>query len=411
MSLSDLAAAVHYSKGYLGKVETGLKPVNADLARRCDAALDAGGGLAALVAPRSPASTLDCGNLDDGEVWIMVFDPDGHGRFVAINRRQALGLGLVSMLDWHLDHPGAPAALDETAVQRFEAMFTELRSLGRTSSPGAVLPTVVAQATSLRGLAGQAQKPHRGRLLLLAGRYAEYAGWMAQEAGHERAAWWWIDQATTLADAAGDTDLQAYTWVRKAGVMLYRDDAASVVELAHQAQRRPGSSHRIRGLAALREAQGHALAGEYDPCRRALDRAAGLLATATAHPSGALPLGSTSAPDQHALVTGWCMFDLGRPLASADILDRAVQEMPAGSARAAARFGARRALAHAAVGNVERACALAENVLDTATLIDSATVRSDLRQLGRALARWHKIPAVTAVQRRLRQAHRTRPPG
>ncbi|MFF9488322.1 helix-turn-helix domain-containing protein [Streptomyces sp. NPDC014676] len=49
MSLSALAQAVHYSKGYLSKIENGDKPMTPDVARRCDAVLETGGALAALV--------------------------------------------------------------------------------------------------------------------------------------------------------------------------------------------------------------------------------------------------------------------------------------------------------------------------------------------------------------------------
>ncbi|MEV7415273.1 helix-turn-helix domain-containing protein [Streptomyces sp. NPDC089919] len=55
LSLSALAGLVHYSKGYLSKIENGGKPPTPDLARRCDAALRAGGRLAALVPETPPA--------------------------------------------------------------------------------------------------------------------------------------------------------------------------------------------------------------------------------------------------------------------------------------------------------------------------------------------------------------------
>ncbi|MFJ7203936.1 helix-turn-helix domain-containing protein [Streptomyces sp. NPDC098789] len=56
MSLSALARSVHYSKGYLSKIENGGKPPTPDLARRCDEALDAGGELARLVPAQRPAA-------------------------------------------------------------------------------------------------------------------------------------------------------------------------------------------------------------------------------------------------------------------------------------------------------------------------------------------------------------------
>ncbi|MGW6867095.1 nSTAND1 domain-containing NTPase [Streptomyces sp. NPDC054912] len=54
LSLSALARLMHYSKGYLSKIENGTKPPTADLAQRCDEALGAGGALARLVPDTVP---------------------------------------------------------------------------------------------------------------------------------------------------------------------------------------------------------------------------------------------------------------------------------------------------------------------------------------------------------------------
>ncbi|RSD13935.1 ATP-binding protein [Amycolatopsis eburnea] len=54
LSLTELADRVHYSKGYLSKVETGLTTPNAALAALCEAELGAPGALTALL-PREPA--------------------------------------------------------------------------------------------------------------------------------------------------------------------------------------------------------------------------------------------------------------------------------------------------------------------------------------------------------------------
>jgi transcriptional regulator with XRE-family HTH domain len=49
ISLTGLAAQVHYSKGYLSKIETGDQAASHAVARQCDVVLDAGGALVALV--------------------------------------------------------------------------------------------------------------------------------------------------------------------------------------------------------------------------------------------------------------------------------------------------------------------------------------------------------------------------
>ncbi|MFJ6718338.1 helix-turn-helix domain-containing protein [Streptomyces sp. NPDC091259] len=75
VSLSELARSIHYSKGYLSKIENGRKPPTPDVARRCDQALGAGGELVRLVPPVGavppvpavpPARTGDDGVAPEG---------------------------------------------------------------------------------------------------------------------------------------------------------------------------------------------------------------------------------------------------------------------------------------------------------------------------------------------------------
>src|ERR1044072_9303262 len=102
-SLAVLAERVHYSKGHLGKVETGAKLPGSDLARRCDAVLDAGGRLVAL-ATRTPAdaspvvATAEYG----GEMWVMSMAPDGSSWLAPMPRREALATGAASLLGLRL---------------------------------------------------------------------------------------------------------------------------------------------------------------------------------------------------------------------------------------------------------------------------------------------------------------------
>ncbi|WP_155346155.1 helix-turn-helix domain-containing protein [Acrocarpospora pleiomorpha] len=49
LSLAELGKLIHYSKGYLSKIESGARPANLKLAWACDNALGANGALAALV--------------------------------------------------------------------------------------------------------------------------------------------------------------------------------------------------------------------------------------------------------------------------------------------------------------------------------------------------------------------------
>ncbi|MFI6520364.1 helix-turn-helix domain-containing protein [Spirillospora sp. NPDC050679] len=60
MSLSDMARATHYSRGYLSKVENGHKPPSPGLARICDEVLKADGALLELVADEQGGEPEEC---------------------------------------------------------------------------------------------------------------------------------------------------------------------------------------------------------------------------------------------------------------------------------------------------------------------------------------------------------------
>lgn len=352
----------------------------------------------------TPRTAPSAGQEAEGEVWVMTLSPEGKGWFAPMNRNDALPTGATALLTLGATKSGATAATrQEPTYDAFVAMFELHRRLGRMMSPAAVLPSAITQTHVLRELAAAAEPSAQGRLLLLAARYAEFAGWMAQEAGSDRAATWWTQTAVDMAEAAGDQELAAHGLVRTALVAMLREDATQTVALAGRALADTRVSPRVRGLAALREAQGHALAGDDRLCHQALDRAVALLDRAQLEePDSRLALGPVRVTEIGPVVTGWCLYDLGRPDRAAQILDQWVPRVPSGRARA--RFGARRALAHAAAGELDRACHLVGLLLDEVELVDSATIRVDLRRLSRTLTRWRNHPSVQELQPRLAAA-------
>jgi hypothetical protein len=228
-------------------------------------------------------------------------------------------------------------------------------------------------------------------------RTTEYAGWLAQESGDDRMALWWTGQAARAAAAVGDHHMASYALVRRALVALYQGDAATTIALARRAQLTPDTPGRVLGLAAQREAQGHALAGNHKDCFRALEVARSHLAVAEPEENPAMVIGTSFVPDPVAVVTGWCLHDLGRPADAAAVLDVEVTRIASTAVRARLRFGIRRALAHAAAGEVDHACMLAEGMLGQARAVSSATVRVDIRRLAVTLRRFSTHAAVRAL--------------
>ncbi|WP_346100258.1 helix-turn-helix transcriptional regulator [Streptomyces olivaceiscleroticus] len=401
LSLTALSTAVHYSKAQLSKVERGLKAPSRDLARLCDSALHAGGALIALVAaPVSGSPAEPATHAIDEEEWTMQLSPDGPSWFQPVGRRQVMSAGAASLMSWRTGGQGPVSpATGAGMLEASRSLFTHYRRLGQNVEPGFLLPGLIAQTHTLRELSAHVDARTRQELLALGSRYAEYVGWLVQETGDEQAALWWTQRAVDLAAAGGDRALAGYALVRRALVTMYQDDAEQTVALAQQAQR-DSLPPRIRGLAAQREAQGHALAGDRDACLRALDRARSLLARQDGD-ANAPVIGSMHLPDSVGMVTGWCLFDLGRPQESAAELDRQLARVSPDAVRTQVRYGVRRALAYAADGEIDYACELTEPLLDGVTAVRSATVTIDLRRLARVLARYSDHTAVRRLAPRL----------
>jgi transcriptional regulator with XRE-family HTH domain/tetratricopeptide (TPR) repeat protein len=401
-SLRDLAGAVHYSKSHLSKIETGSKTPSVDLARRCDVVLGCGGELAQLVASPAVAASSRAAVAAD-EIWLLVLDPNGGSRFVTTSRDDTRLRGFAPS-------GAAPSTgrVDESTLAAFRVMFDEMRKLGQSMSAVALMPTLVSQTQLLQTVAaGTRDQSLRDAALVLAARFAEFAGWMAQEDGNNDDAERWTDRAVELAAAGSDHEMAAYALVRRALITLYNYDAVSTIALARRAQS-AASSARTRGLAAQREAQGHAIAGDYDACFRALEVAAGLLRPTANADSGPV-LGTSNVTDPVGMATGWCLFDLGQPAQAVEILRRELELIPAYARRARSRFGARLALALAGSGEVVEACAVAEQALGDNDDVDSATIRVDLSALSRTLNRWHTQPDVRRVMPRLNEALHSAP--
>ncbi|HBF85125.1 MAG TPA: transcriptional regulator [Streptomyces sp.] len=387
LSLTALSAAVHYSKAQLSKVERGIKAPSRDLIRLCDAALRADGALIALVTATTVGAPIESapGEINEEE-WTMQLSPDGESWFRPMGRRQAVSAGAASLMRLRMGAqgpvtPGAGAGMLEAS----RSLFTHYRRLGQSVEPGFLLPGLIAQTHTLRELSTHADASARQALLGLGSRYAEYVGWLVQETGDEQSALWWTQRAVDLAAAGGDRALAGYALVRRALITLYQDDAEQTVALAQRAQ--SGTlPPRIRGLAAQREAQGHALAGDRDACLRALDRARVLLSRQEGSPDAPV-IGSMHLPDSVGMVTGWCLVDLGRPRDAAEELDRQLSLVSRDALRTQVRYGVRRALAYASDGEIDHACALTAPLLDGVAAVRSATVTIDLRRLARVLAR------------------------
>ncbi|WP_158673801.1 helix-turn-helix domain-containing protein [Streptomyces klenkii] len=110
MSLAGLSRLVHYTKGYLSRVETGEKPMTPEVARRCEEVLGAGGALTRLVPePDGGRRTARSGLLEVCPYrGLAAFDAADAGWFFGRDRATA---ALVRQLTERLDGSGPVAVV------------------------------------------------------------------------------------------------------------------------------------------------------------------------------------------------------------------------------------------------------------------------------------------------------------
>jgi len=390
LTLRELAALMHYSHGYLSKIENGQTLPSADFLRRWDAVLSPDGQLIRRAA----------GGSDERQAGGSA-DPTGTAAAPAYPTTDQAGPREPSASTEPTDVADSNV---EHSLSTFRRILENIRDLGQTLGPSAIGPMLIPYVVALEDLARRVDLCSKAEVQLLAARFAEYAGWMSQELGDDNGALRWTDRAVALAREAGDADLLAYAYVRRANIALYQNDSFGTVTNARQAQGMDCSA-RVRGLAAQREAQGHALAGDYQAFRQCLERSMDLLASHEMDIGRERPsLGPTRIRDSVALSEGWGLHDLRRGEEAVAVLTRALDQTPQRARRARARIAARLARALASIEEIDRACATIQPILVDFPIMESATIRSDLRQLAHELNRWPTNPSVRRILPELSEA-------
>jgi tetratricopeptide (TPR) repeat protein len=267
--------------------------------------------------------------------------------------------------------------------------FTADKMLG----PRQLLGPVMAQLEVLDNLRKQSRPPAAKPLLQMLAQYAEFAGWLQQDAGDIAAAMYWSDRASQWAQSAGDYQMVAYLLIRKSNIVCLADDATTVIELATAAQDVPGGlDPKIVALAAQQEARGWALLGDFDHCRPKLDTAADLLRNHPDEPDPAAPVyihhyDLDTLEEQSAT----CYRSVGRAEDAISILERKIKQLPETMHRDRGHQMAK--LANAVVATKqpepEKAAHLGLACLDIARLTGSARIEKELHALDTALmAAW-----------------------
>ncbi|MFF8293733.1 multiprotein-bridging factor 1 family protein [Streptomyces sp. NPDC016309] len=261
-------------------------------------------------------------------------------------------------------------------VAGYERILRELKDIGRSTGPGFVTASMKSITRILTDAGSHAVGRQRAEIWLLASKFAEYTGWMAQEAGNPAEALRWTNLAVRWGAHGGDETVAAYALVRKAFIAQHRGDTCAVIGFADQAAGHPAANPVIRAHAARRAAQGHARRGDAGACQEALERfrshAAEAIGDRTPHWGPRIENGNPR------LIEASCMLSLHRFELAADLF--AAEHRPAvpADSNSRARFAVRQATALAGSGRLDDACHIVEATLPVIRRIDSATARAEL---------------------------------
>jgi transcriptional regulator with XRE-family HTH domain len=295
-----------------------------------------------------------------------------------------------------------PRRLDPEAIRRLRTILLEYARIDNLLGPAHLLDLMALHLNFIGELLTIASGQVRTELLTVGAWYAEFAGWLYQDAGNPQAASYWTDRALSWIQTADDPLRVSYVLMRKSNQASSLGDAARTLGLAQAALRGQDClSPRVRALALRQKARGHALAGDATACARALDAAKAEAADPDDHGDDDRALTGYCTPSYIDGEAADCWMLLGQPRKAVAILEHGLTEWPAQYQRDRGLNLARLAVAHAADREPEQACAVAQQAAAIINNTWSARSTAELRRLPVLLAPWPDLAPVVELRETL----------
>jgi len=331
--------------------------------------------------------------------------------------RRALGLAPENACSGTLDSPGGRTADDA-------ASLGDVRPLLGVLTGASAVPVLSAlrgihrsylEADRLMGsmcLTGpvQLQMPvveracevtrgaDRTEMLGFASQFMEFGGWLFQDAGDLMCAMHWTDRALDYALELGDQRITAYTLMRKAMIATEAGNPAQGLGIANSALAyKDALTPRLRAVILRQRSYSHAVLGEVIASAKDSDEAViEAIAGIQQDEEDRAPYCS---PDYVAMEAGASWLLLGHPRSAIPILEKGHSEwLDNSQMRDYALCVSRLAAAYAAAGELEQACAAAEEAMALAQGLGSRRVAGQIDLVHRRLGRWRQDPAVASLR-------------
>lgn len=338
-SLTGMAALTHFSKPYLGLVETGRRTVTPEIIDRYQQVLGVPIGT-----PQDPVRLA--------HEWLLGDQP----------------------ATWHL---AAGRRVGARLVDKLEHRVIELRHLDDTVSSAHLLPVVQAELDQAQELTRIASYPDPlgGRLLTVVAELAQLAGWVASDAGRYQHAQRIYLSGVTAAQAAGDRPLGAQLLSSLAYQIANignRDDALLIARSAVTGA--ADATPLVRALLLERLAWAAARTHDTDTTRRALDAV-----------DDAYDQRSTGIPEPEwvywldraeiDVMAGRCLIELGHPAQAEPLLTRALASYNDSHVREVALYQTWLAEGYAKAGDLDAARTILDDLGAAAAQAESVRLR------------------------------------
>jgi len=242
----------------------------------------------------------------------------------------------------------------------------------------------------------------RAEMLTFACQFTEFGGWVFQDTGDLACAMRWTDRALDYALELGDRRVIAYTLMRKAMIATESGDPARGLGIANSAlDYKDALTPRLRAVILRQRSYSNAALGEVIATARDSDEA--VIEAVAGERQGEDDRAPYCTPTYAAMEAGASWVILGHPKTALPILEKSRTEwLDQTQVRDYALCVSRLAIAYADAGELEPACAAAEEVIGLAQGLGSRRVVGQIDLLHRRLARWRQDPAVARVRGRLK---------
>ncbi len=295
----------------------------------------------------------------------------------------------------------APPAAEPLLIDSLRTTLQEYVRTDNVAGPQPLLAVVGQQIQFVERLESADRGRTQTQLRVLRARFAEFLGWLHQDAGNLRAALTWTNAAAELARDTGDSRLLSYIRMRQSSLAADAGDPRNTITLAQAALRAPADLTARQRATALRQiAHGHAWQGQLVDTLRALDRA---MHQASAPGDVDDDLAGYCTPGYIAMEAAACLIELDRPEQAIATLEPQLPQWHPRNRRDLGRGLALLAIALARSGQSDDAVEVAQHAL--AIVAETRSTRTE-QQLYRVVRELHTHGAINhAAQLRIIVRH------